>query len=164
MWRMKATLLLITAVALVVGCGKKASPTSKGDDSTAKLKEENRKLKTENEKLRVETEAARLKAENAQLKAEKARMEVALTNGSDSGVGKEIRKVLGWCSAINIGVLMVWFLAFVFARDFVFRIHTRWFKIPEDRFDEIHYTMMGYYKLAFGLFNLVPYLALRIAS
>ena len=165
MWRMKATLLLITAVALVVGCGKKeASPTSKGDDSTAKLKEENRKLKTENEKLRVETEAARLKAENAQLKAEKARLEVTLTNGSDSGVGKEIRKVLGWCSAINMGVLMVWFLAFVFARDFVFRIHTRWFKIPEERFDEIHYTMMGYYKLAFALFNLVPYLALRIAS
>ena len=77
---------------------------------------------------------------------------------------EEIRKVLGWCSAINMGMLMVWFLAFVFARDFVFRIHTRWFKIPEDRFDEIHYTMMGYYKLAFGLFNLVPYLALRIAS
>jgi hypothetical protein len=63
-----------------------------------------------------------------------------------------------------MGVLMVWFLAFVFARDFVFRIHTRWFKIPEERFDEIHYTMMGYYKLAFALFNLVPYLALRIAS
>ena len=91
MWRMKATFLLITAVALVVGCGKKASPTSKGDDSTAKLKEENRKLKTENEKLRVETEAARLKEENAQLKAEKARMEIALTNGSDSGVGNEIQ-------------------------------------------------------------------------
>ena len=79
---MKATLLLITAVALVVGYGKKeASPTSTGDDSTAKLKEENRKLKTENEKLRVETEAARLKAENAQLKAENARLGVTPVNG-----------------------------------------------------------------------------------
>ena len=75
---------------------------------------------------------------------------------------EEIRKVLGWCSAINMGILMVWFLAFVFARDFVFKIHTRWFKISEERFDEIHYTMMGYYKMAWALFNLVPYLALRI--
>jgi len=161
---MKQVLLMIGLVALV-GCGKKgASPTLKGDDSTAKLKEENRKLKTENEKLRVETEAARLKAENAQLRTEKSQLEVALTNGSDSSTDNEIRKVLGWCSVINMGVLMVWFLAFVFARDFVFRIHNRWFEIPEGRFDEIHYTMMGYYKLAFALFNLVPYLALRIVS
>jgi hypothetical protein len=75
---------------------------------------------------------------------------------------QEIRKVLGWCSAINLGVLMLWFLVFVFARDFVFRIHTRWFKISEERFDEIHYTMMGYYKLIVFVFNVIPYLALRI--
>ena len=75
---------------------------------------------------------------------------------------EEIRKVLGWCSAINMGMLMVWFLVLVFARDFIFRVHTRWFKISEERFDEIHYTMMGYYKMAWALFNLVPYLALRI--
>ena len=77
---------------------------------------------------------------------------------------QEIRKVLGWCSAINLGGLMLWFLVFVFAHDFVFRIHTRWFKIAQERFDEIHYTMMGYYKLAMMLFNLVPYLVLRLVQ
>ena len=75
---------------------------------------------------------------------------------------EEIRKVLGWCLAINMGFLMQWFLGIVFARDFVFRIHSRWFKIAEERFDEIHYTMMGHFKLAVIVFNLVPYLALRI--
>ena len=75
---------------------------------------------------------------------------------------EEIRKVLGWCLAINMGFLMVWFLGIVFARDFAFRIHSRWFKIAEERFDEIHYTMMGHFKLAVIVFNLVPYLALRI--
>ena len=77
---------------------------------------------------------------------------------------QEIRKVLGWCSAINLGVLMLWFLVFVFARDFVFRIHTRWFKIAEERFDEIHYTLMGHYKLAVILFILVPYLVLKLVD
>ena len=67
-----------------------------------------------------------------------------------------------FCNSATPSLVTV--LAFVFARDFVFRTHTRWFKIPEERFDEIHYAMMGYYKLAFALFNLVPYLALRIAS
>ena len=75
---------------------------------------------------------------------------------------QEIRKVLGWCSAINLGLLMLWFLVFVFARDFVFRIHTRRFKIAQERFDEIHYIMMGYYKLIVFVFNVIPYLALRI--
>ena len=77
---------------------------------------------------------------------------------------QEIRKVLGWCSAINLGVLLLWFLVFVFARDVVFRIHPRWFNIAEERFDEIHYTMMGYYKLIVFVFNVIPYLALRIVA
>ena len=34
----------------------------------------------------------------------------------------------------------------------------------EERFDEVHYTMMGYYMLAVILFNLAPYLVLRLAQ
>ena len=33
-----------------------------------------------------------------------------------------------------------------------------------DRFDEIHYTMMGYYKLMVILFNVTPYLVLRFVK
>ena len=76
---------------------------------------------------------------------------------------ENIRTLLGWCAVINCGVLLVWSLAFVFARGFIYRMHTRWFRISEERFDAIHYTMMGYYKLAVFLFNLVPYLVLSLA-
>ena len=75
---------------------------------------------------------------------------------------EEICKVLGWCLAINMGFLMAWSLMFMFARDLVYRKHTILFKIPEERFDEINYTMMHHFKLAVAFFNLVPYLALRI--
>ena len=74
---------------------------------------------------------------------------------------KNLRTFLGWCTVINFGVLLYWFLAIVFAHDFVFMMHSWWFTISEERFDAIHYTMMGYYKLAVMLFNLVPYLVLR---
>ena len=77
---------------------------------------------------------------------------------------ENLRILLGWCSVINMMILLVWFLAFVFARNLVFKMHTRWFRISEERFDEIHYTMMGYYKLAWFLFNLLPYLVLRLAQ
>ncbi len=75
-----------------------------------------------------------------------------------------LRTFLGWCSVINLAMLTLWFLTIVFARDFVFRTHAWWFEISTERFDEIHYVMMGYYKLAVILFNLVPYLVLRLAK
>jgi len=75
-----------------------------------------------------------------------------------------LRTFLGWCSVINLAMLTLWFLAIVFARDFVFRTHAWWFEISEERFDEIHYLMMGHYKLAVFLFCLTPYLVLRFAK
>ena len=77
---------------------------------------------------------------------------------------ENLRILLGWCALINMVIMLVWFLAFIFARDFVFKMHTRWFKISDERFDEIHYVMMGYYKMAWFLINLLPYLVLRFAK
>ena len=75
-----------------------------------------------------------------------------------------IRDVLGWCTAINIGLLIVWFLFFICAHDWVYRVHTKWFKLSAEKFDAIHYASMGFFKLSVFLFNLVPYLALRIVA
>jgi hypothetical protein len=71
---------------------------------------------------------------------------------------------LAWCTVINLGILLYWILALVFAHDFVFKIHRWWFEISEESFDEIHYIMMGNYKLAVLLLNLTPYLVLRFAK
>ena len=62
---------------------------------------------------------------------------------------------------INLGILIYWILALTLGNELVFQIHTCWFDIPHDRFDEIHHTMMGYFKLAIILFNVTPYLVLR---
>jgi len=75
-----------------------------------------------------------------------------------------LRTFLGWCTVLNLGVLALWFLAIDFAHDFVFRTHTWWFEISEERFDEIHYLMMGHYSRAVFLFCLTPYLVLRFAK
>ncbi len=77
---------------------------------------------------------------------------------------ENVRKFLGWCSVINIGLLIYWIGALSLGNEFVFQIHTWWFDIPHDRFDEIHYTMMGYFKLAIILFNVTPYLVLRFVK
>lgn len=44
------------------------------------------------------------------------------------------------------------------------RGHGRWFRLALERFDAVHYAGMAMYKIAAVLFNLVPYLALRLAG
>ena len=75
---------------------------------------------------------------------------------------EEITTVLGWCTALNYSLLLLWFLLFVTARGWLYGIHSRWFTISDAHFDAIHYAGMALYKIAWVLFNLVPYVALRI--
>ncbi len=75
-----------------------------------------------------------------------------------------VRDFLGICSLINIGILLLWFLMISKAHDWLYNFHTKWFKLSEERFDEIHYSAMAFYKLSFYLFNIVPYFALLIMS
>jgi hypothetical protein len=75
-----------------------------------------------------------------------------------------VRDVLLWCSVINYAVLLSWFLAFRFAHDWMYRLHKRWFRIPVEQFDAIHYGSMAMYKIGVILFNLVPYVALLIVA
>lgn len=75
-----------------------------------------------------------------------------------------IRATLAWCAVINIGLLLWWFLVFTLAHDWMYRVHSKWFKIPVDRFDAIHYAGIALFKIGIFLLNLVPYLALRIVG
>lgn len=75
-----------------------------------------------------------------------------------------IMAVLGWCTLINIALLLWWLLFVIFARDFTYSLHTKWFNISREKFDAIHYKLMGVFKMGVILFNLVPYLALRIVT
>jgi hypothetical protein len=75
-----------------------------------------------------------------------------------------VRAVLGWSTLINIGLLLWWFLVIVFAHDWVYKMHSKWFNIPVEKFDAIHYSGMAIFKIAIFLFNLVPYIALSIVK
>ncbi|QNM97758.1 DUF6868 family protein [Chitinimonas koreensis] len=68
------------------------------------------------------------------------------------------------CTLLNYGVLLCWFAVFALGHDRLRRLHGRWFALPAVRFDAIHYGAMAGYKLAILLFNLVPWLALRLTA
>jgi len=73
-------------------------------------------------------------------------------------------EALLWCAVINYAVLFVWWVFFMRAHDGMYRLHGRWFHLSVDQFDAIHYAGMALYKIGILLFNLVPYIALRIVG
>jgi len=75
-----------------------------------------------------------------------------------------IRSALAWCTVINWVLLLWWLLFFILAHDWMYRIHSKWFKIPVEKFDAIHYAGMAFFKIAVFVFNVVPYFALRIVG
>jgi len=75
-----------------------------------------------------------------------------------------IRDALAWCTVINWGLLLLWLIFFIGAHDWMYRVHSKWFNIPVEKFDAIHYSGMAIFKTAVVMLNLVPYLALRIVG
>ncbi|MFV3372410.1 DUF6868 family protein [Pseudomonas sp. NY15435] len=76
----------------------------------------------------------------------------------------DLKPFLLYCTLINYAILLVWFAAFTLAHDFVYRLHTRWFALPVEKFDGIHYGGMAIYKIGVLLLNLVPLLAVCMLS
>lgn len=71
---------------------------------------------------------------------------------------------LGWCSIINIGLLLfytVWLMAF---QNFTKKAHSALLGIDQDILDPIYFQYLANYKLAVLIFNIVPYLALKIMA
>ncbi len=69
---------------------------------------------------------------------------------------------LFWSAVINLGLLLISFLAFTLGRDFVYKFHGKWYDIKKDEFNAIIYSGMLFYKICILFFNIVPYVVLRI--
>ena len=71
---------------------------------------------------------------------------------------------LAWSAVLNMGILLWWFLFIALASDWVYKMHSKFYKISREHFDTIHYAGMAFYKICIFTFFIVPYLALRIMS
>jgi len=74
-----------------------------------------------------------------------------------------LAKAILRCAVINYGILILWFLLFILAHDWIYLLHGRWFRLSIEQFDMLHYAGMGVYKIGILLLNLTPYAALHVA-
>jgi hypothetical protein len=73
-----------------------------------------------------------------------------------------LRTFLLWSTIINYGLITLWFLLFIALRGPIFRLHSTWFSLSEERFSTLMYQGMMFYKIGVMLFNLAPLIALYI--
>lgn len=67
-----------------------------------------------------------------------------------------LAEFLLWCAAANYGLLLLSFGFFLAFRDWMHRVHQRWFALPGPWIDVIVYAWFGAYKLAIWFLLLVP--------
>lgn len=74
----------------------------------------------------------------------------------------QMQDFLIWCAGINYAILLVWFGVFCFAHDWLYRMHSRWFKLSTEMFDALNYAGVAIYKIGIMLFVVVPLIALLV--
>ncbi|KAB0652491.1 MAG: hypothetical protein KAY81_00025 [Acinetobacter sp.] len=74
----------------------------------------------------------------------------------------QLTDFLLYCMLTNYVILLIWFFAFIFAKDLMKKLHRQWFKLSDQNFDAIHYSAMAVYKIGILLLNLVPFIALKL--
>ena len=42
---------------------------------------------------------------------------------------ESVRNFLLWCTIINFGMILVWFLFFVLSHNWTYSLHSRWFRL-----------------------------------
>ena len=75
-----------------------------------------------------------------------------------------VRDLLLWCSLINYGLLILWFVLFLLPHDWFYRLWGKWFHLRTEQFDAISFAGIMVFKIGILLFNVVPYIALRIVQ
>jgi hypothetical protein len=75
-----------------------------------------------------------------------------------------VRHALLWCSIIDYGILLAWFLIFRFPHRWIHQWWGQWFGLSAERCDVISAAGMVVFKTGILLFNIVPYIALRLVA
>ena len=74
----------------------------------------------------------------------------------------ELISFLGWCSVINLSLLVLSSLFIFVFKDFVTGFHSRISGIDKQDLVSMYFQYLGNYKIVIIVLNLVPYIALKI--
>jgi hypothetical protein len=75
-----------------------------------------------------------------------------------------LTKFFGWCTVVNMGILILASISLVSVRGSISKIHARMFGLSEADLSRAYFQYLAQYKIAVIVLNLVPYVALKIMA
>jgi hypothetical protein len=73
-----------------------------------------------------------------------------------------LRSFFLWCTVLNASLLILSFAVLMYASDWVYGMHGRWFNLSRSTFNVVVYAFVGAMEIIVLMFNLIPYIALSI--
>ena len=75
-----------------------------------------------------------------------------------------VTQMLLWCTVIDYCLLILWWLIMILPHQWIYNLSGKPFGFTEDQFKRYNLAGIGLFKCTIVLFNLVPYIALRIVG
>jgi hypothetical protein len=75
---------------------------------------------------------------------------------------EQIAQLLAWSTAINLGLLVFSSVFLILLRAPITKIHSKMFQLSDEDLSRAYFQYLAQYKILILVFNLVPYIALRI--
>jgi len=73
-----------------------------------------------------------------------------------------LTEFLGWTSVVNICILIIASLAVMLMRESMTKLHRKMFGLDTADLSRAYFQYIAQYKIAIFVFNLVPYVSLKI--
>ncbi|NOX98388.1 MAG: hypothetical protein GXP30_01435 [Verrucomicrobia bacterium] len=75
-----------------------------------------------------------------------------------------LTELLGWVTIINMGLLMVSTVMILLMKGVAIKMHSKMFAIEEKDLNRMYFQYLGNFKILVIVFNLTPYIALKIIA
>ncbi len=85
-----------------------------------------------------------------------------MTKDEQNNLLDAVAGILLRCFILSFCLLLLWFVLYLLAADWVYSIHSRWFEIDRHNFDLMNYYGMGILKIAGFLFFLFPFVSIKL--
>ena len=76
----------------------------------------------------------------------------------------QLVELFKWMTLINIGIMILSAILIGLLKDLIFKMHGTFFGIAKEHLATIMYGYLGVYKLLIIVFNLVPYIAMKLLA
>lgn len=81
---------------------------------------------------------------------------------------EQLTVFFGWCSIINMGLLIFTTILLIVFKDFIIAIHRRLMGLDQvegkDKLQDLYINYLAYYKIAIIMLNITPYFALKLMT